>query len=108
MYRLLNTIAALALPASRCRLKLAVRGGIVRLTGGELSVGMGFLGSRDVRHIPLAAIVALEDEPGVLPADGVTLHVITAEDDITIAGVSPLAARRLRAMLRTMRAQPTG
>jgi hypothetical protein len=108
MLNLLNTIAAFALPPSRCRLKLAVRGGILRLTGDELSVGMGFLGSRDVRRLPLAAIVAVEDEPGVVPADGVTLRVITADDDLAIAGVSPLSARRLRAMLRTLRAQPIG
>jgi hypothetical protein len=102
MLKLLNMIANLALPPSRCRLRLAVRGGIVRLTGDELSLGMGFLGSRDVRRVPLETIIAVEAVPGLAPTDGVTLYILTVDDDLVIPGVSPLAARRLRAVLRTL------
>lgn len=106
LHRMMRSVAQIALPSSRPRLKLAVRGGIVRLTGDELSVGAGLFGSRDMRRVPLAAITAIRSAEGLTPAEGVTLHVMTADDELTIVGLSPLSARRLLAMLRTVR-RPT-
>lgn len=102
MLQLLRAVSDLALPASRCRLKLAVRGGILRVTGGELSVGMGLFGSRDVRRVPLAAITDIHAVEGLAPTAGVTLHIIAGGEELRIVGLSPLSARRLRAILQSV------
>jgi hypothetical protein len=109
MLQLLHTIAGLALPASRSRLKLAVRGGILRLSGDELSFGRGLFGSRELRRVPLAAITAIEVEPGLAASDGLRLHIRSADGELLVAGVSPLSASRLQTMLRALQAgQPPG
>lgn len=104
MIRTMRSLAALG--ASRTLLKTAVRGGLLRLTGQELSYGEGVLGSRNLRRFPLAAIASIELEAGDAVGRAVRLQMRTNDGTaLTLEGVSPLAARRLQELVAILRGE---
>lgn len=80
----------------RTLLRTAVRGGLLRLNAVELVYGEGFLGSKNLRSVPLAKIVSLAVEPGPVAVGGVRLRVgVAGEPDLLFEQVNPGAAQRL-------------
>lgn len=104
MLRAMRSLAGLG--ASRTLLKTAVRGGLLRLSSHELSHGEGVLGSRNVRRFPVASILAIEIEPMDPSGRAVRLRLRTAEGEaLTLEGVNPVAARRLRELVAILRGE---
>jgi hypothetical protein len=91
------------LAACQTLLKTAVRGGVLRLTAATLSYGEGVLGSRNIRYVAVSAISAVEIESDALARD-VTLCIQMLDGTaLTLHGVSPTAAGRLRDLITTLR-----
>lgn len=88
----------------RTLLRTAVRGGLLRLNGSELMYGEGFLGSKNLRSVPLARLGPLAIEPGAVAVGGVRLRVALAgEADLLFEGVNRGAAERLVKLVDILR-----
>jgi hypothetical protein len=88
----------------RTLLRTAVRGGLLRLSGAELVYGEGFLGSKNMRSVPLGRIESLLIEPGAVAVGGVRLRVnVVGELELLIEGVNAGAARRLIQLVQILR-----
>jgi hypothetical protein len=102
MLKTMRSLAALG--ATSTLLKTSVRGGLLRLTSSELSYGEGLLGSRNLRRFPVVGLVALDLEDEDAAGRGVRLRLRAADgESLTVGGVSPLAARRLRELVAILR-----
>lgn len=84
--------------------KMAVRGGLLRLTRDAVVIGEGWLGSRNVRCLPLSQIVAAVVEVGPLATGPVRLRLcINHGTPVIVEGGGLLAAARLVKLLDSLR-----
>lgn len=88
----------------RTLLRTAVRGGLLRLSSSELVYGEGFLGSKNMRRMPLAQLLSLQVEPGAVAVGGVRLRVsVAGEPELVLEGVNAGAAQRLLQIVEILR-----
>jgi hypothetical protein len=98
-------INSLSRPRQRSLLKLAYRGGVLRLSAEQISTAAGWFGTGQARHYPLAGLerIALSQH---LPSDGwrgVRINFYWVDGrTLECIGVGPLAAERLCHMINVL------
>lgn len=88
---------------SRPLLKTAVRGGVLRLNAENLTYGEGVLGTRNVRSLPLADLARVEERSNGCGREVCLVLCQAATEWLTVEGVNPVAARRLRALVSILK-----
>jgi hypothetical protein len=87
-------------------LKTRVRGGILTITERELLLGEGWLGTQNVKHIPIHLIIGVDLQPS--PSErllnrSTLLRLVWGDGNVTeVDGIGPIAAQRVRDLLRTL------